>query len=488
MTTARGIRWFTIFAMVAGALLMGGCATQRTLPPLFTTAPRQDSPDALELLDVPVAPASATVPLVIRLPRRDAKVLDENHIMRRDAVVKPGSSVVISVPDSIYQQSQSKPDKVLGNPDAIGFRTDGYFNIVEQYIERGLIAIGLNVKDRSKFEAKLRDLRDNTKDDSYAIALADLQKALAAGELTRDQFAKQADELREKLQDSKGMSMDGRKEMKDISEVIRAAQNGDVMADFILQVNAAAVEPYNGAPLKLGLLPETQKVLRENPGLRLGEAGEKGCIPSEIKQPWAQARFNAKLIDVKTGSIDWIGEFSIDSLAVLKDGVQIGINIRKRTANANLIIGAVEDYNRKADAAHQKAAAAKRELDAAYDGALKPVTYRPVNPSCILPIFSQSAGEDANHQARRREKVAQCEAAYESALAAYRSALQDEPAEANMDWTFDYDVDVPIVVPDLFRARTEEEIRKLEEHVRALGSKVTRDLLETIKISDDKAK
>ena len=127
-------------------------------------------------------------------------------------------------------------------------------------------------------------------------------------------------------------------------------------------------------------------------------------------------------------------------------------------------------------------------MGAAYDGALKPVTYRPVNPSCILPIFSQSAGEDANHQARRREKVAQCEAAYESALAAYRSALQDEPAEANMDWTFDYDVDVPIVVPDLFRARTEEEIRKLEEHVRALGSKVTRDLLETIKISDDKAK
>lgn len=52
-----------------------------------------------------------------------------------------------------------------------------------------------------------------------------------------------------------------------------------------------------------------------------------------------------------------------------------------------------------------------------------------------------------------------------------------------MDWTYYYDVDDPIVVPDLLRPQTEEEGRRLLKHVKDLGSKVTHDLLGTIKIS-----
>ena len=491
MTNICENKWRVLCIAAVGAVLASGCATRQTLPPLFTSAPRHAAPGELELLEVPVVPELEKVPLVLRIPQQKAEVDAENHIMGRDAVIKPGSSVVISVPNALNQKSEEKDgktakgneeDKASGNFE---FQTDGYFNVMEQCIERGLISIGLNVKDRSKFEAKLRDMRDSGTADSYAIALADLQKELNAGRLTLDQFTEQSKQLQERLLDSKGKSQEDRKEMKDISEVIRAAQDGSVMADYILQVNAAAVEPYRGMPLQLGLFPETQKLLRDNPGLRLGAAGEKGCIPSSIPRQWAQARFNAKLIDVKTGSIDWIGEYRIDSLAVLKEGIQIGINVRKRTANAKSITGAIEDYNRALEIAHRRALADERELDSAYDAAMEPVDYRPINPPCILPIFPQSTEEGDSRQAARREKVDRCESSYEFSLAAYRDLVRDAPEEANMDWAYDYDVDQPIVIPDLLRPRTEEDARNLEEHVKALGLKVTRDLLATIKISED---
>jgi len=143
----------------------------------------------------------------------------DNSIMRRGAVVRPGSSVVISVPASIYQRTQRTPGH--GVADELGFRTDGYFNVLEQYIERGLIAAGFHVKDRAKFEAKLRDLRDSgdvvrRADSPYNAALADLQRELDAGKITRKEYAEQALQLRDRLLDPSRGSR-GREELTDIS-------------------------------------------------------------------------------------------------------------------------------------------------------------------------------------------------------------------------------------------------------------------------------
>lgn len=468
------VGWVVALIAATGIIFCSGCATQRMAPPLFTSAPHQEPLDSLGILKIPKAPSSVSISLTIRIPQQNTSVDTKNCVMRRDAVVKLGSSVVISVPASFYQQSQES--KWQGIAKEIGFKTDGYFNVLEQYIERSLISIGLNVKDRSKFEAKLRDLRDNGKDDSYTIALANLQKELNAGKLTQDQFAEQAGQLRDKLLDAAGSSTVGRKEMIDISEVIRAAQDGDVMADYILQVNDLAVEPYTGSPLQLGTQPEVQKILRENSGLRLGAPGEDGAIPVTLKQPWVQARFNAKLIDVKTGSIDWIGEYSIDSLAVLKNGVRIVIGIRKRPSNAKSIIRGIQDYNTALQTAYDKAGSAKSQLDSAYHDAMQEKSYYG------LPE------EEKKLQADRRRSVQQAEELFAQQLSAYRSVAQSKPDEFTMEWTYAYDVDEPIVVPNLLRSHTEEEGRRLLEHVKDLGSKVTHDLLRTIIISkgDDK--
>ena len=474
MKTRLHIGWVGALVAAAGIIVCSSCATQRTAPPLFTSAPSQEQLGSLKPLQVPKAPGVVSIPLTIEIPQHKTSVNAENGIMRRGAFVRACSSVVISAPASIYQRSQESPGIEIS--DTIGFKTEGYFNLLEQYIERGLIFAGFYVKDRAKFEAKLRDIRDKSDvvlqgEIPYNAAIHSLQKELSAGNINRDQFAEQALQLREKLLDPSRSSR-SREEMTDISEVIRAAQDGVVMADYVLQVNDLAVEHYSGAPLQLGTRSEVQKVLRENPGLRIGSPKEKGTIPATLKQPWAQARFNAKLIDIKTGSIDWIGEYSIESLAVLKDGIRIIIGIRKRPSNAKRIIGGIQNYNDTLRTAYQKAAAAKEKLDSEYHDAMQPKSY-----------YGKSADGD-KLQARRRQSVQRAEEKYAKELSAYRNIEKQEPPELTMEWTYDYDVDQPIVIPDLLHPTKEEESRRLLQHVKDLGSKVTHDLLTTIKVSE----
>lgn len=394
--------------------------------------------------------------------------------MRKDAVIKPGSSVVISVPASIYQRSQEVSSR--GIPSELGFRTDGYFNVLEQYIERGLIAVGLRVKDRSKFEAKLRDLRDSgnavrSADNSYAIALESLQRELEAGKLSRDEFAEQAKQLRDKLLDP-SQSSRNREEMTDISEVIRAAQDGDVKADYVFQVNDLSVREYAGTPLQLSMRPEVQTALKQNPGLRIGDEGDSGStIPATLRQPWAQACFNAKLIDLKTGSIDWIGEYAIESLAVLEDGITISIGIRRHTSNGRAIVDSISDYNSRVLQSYQRALDAKEKLERTYREVMQPVKYE------------GTAEQGEAIQNRRRYAVEQAKRAYVQQLNSYRAVTERKPSEARMDWVYGYVVDSPTVIPDLLKPKTEEEEQGLLEHVKALGFKVTYDLLKTIRIA-----
>lgn len=191
-----------VLVTITVMILCSGCSSQKTSPPLFISSPPQQLPDELYLLNIPNAPEPVSFPLKINIPQQDVSVSKENSVMQLGVTVKPGSSVIINVPEYYNQPSEEQRGTPLS--DNMEFRTADYFSILEQYIERGLISIGLNVKDRSKFEAKLRDLRDSGKDDSYTMALADLQKELDAGKLSRAEFAEEAKQLRDKLLDASG--------------------------------------------------------------------------------------------------------------------------------------------------------------------------------------------------------------------------------------------------------------------------------------------
>jgi hypothetical protein len=507
-------------------LLFAGCATQKTVPPLFTAMPPIGEPSQPPQIPKRSPPEQKSFQIVIKVPKKVSAVEAGNSITRPGAIIKPGSSVVISVPKD-FAENLAKSDP-SDTPSTIGktsdFRTDEYFNDLEQYIERGLIAIGLQAKDRSKFEAKLRDLRESSKaarDNAYDIALADLKKDLDSGKISREEFPAKVKTLQDKL-DPTGGGGGRSQELKDISEVIRAAQSGEIMADYVLQVNHLGVQGFPGTPMQLEKLPEVQAVLNQNPGLGseensalrdngyaivfadlkkdldngkvsrdefsakvkqlrdkldpTGGVGLRHSLPATIERPWSRASFNAKLIEVKTGSIDWSGEFSVESLAILEDGITITIVGRRLApSNGQAITNAISEYNTRVSEAHQAAVNAKQELDEKYRGVMQPVNYE------------GDVQIGAEIQNRRKSEVEAAEKKFAQRVAEYQATIERKPPEANVDWTYNYEVDPVITEPDILTPKTEEEKQRKREHDKALARKVTSDLLQTIKMTKEES-
>jgi hypothetical protein len=515
------------FLMGVVVLLFAGCATQKTVPPLFTAMPPIGEPSQPPQIPKRSPPEQKSFQIVIKVPKKVSAVEAGNSITRPGAIIKPGSSVVISVPkdfaENLAKSDPSDAPSTIGNTS--DFKTDEYFNDLEQYIERGLIAVGFQAKDRSKFEAKLRDLRESSKaarDDAYDIAKADLKKDLDNGKVSREEFSAKVKQLQDKLDLTGGVG--GRsQELKDISEVIRAAQSGEIMADYVLQVNHLGVQGFPGTPMQLEKLPEVQAVLNQNPGLGIGKensalrdngyaivfadlkkdldngkvsrdefsakvkqlqdkldptggVGLQHSLPATIERPWSRASFNAKLIEVKTGSIDWSGEFSVESLAVLEDGITITIVGRRLApSNGQAIVGAISEYNIRVSEAYQSAVTAKQELDEKYRGVMQPVTYE------------GDVQIGAEIQNRRKSEVDGAEKKFAQRVAEYQATIERKPPEANVDWTYNYEVDPVITEPDILTPKTEEEKQRKREHDKALARKVTSDLLQTIKMTKEES-
>lgn len=401
MQTRRRLQQASIGLVTLVTIIGSGCATPptRTVEPLFSEMPNIDVPAEARLLKVPVPPPLKATPLIIKIPKKATAVTAENAVMRRGATIKAGSSVVISIPSAaqrlVDDAARSKETAAQGGVETPGFRTDGYFNMLENCSERELTSAGLFVKDRSKFEAKLRDLHDGI---TAAKTAAGSENTQPVGGLSP---FKNDGELK-------------RQELYDLPELIRAAQDGEVMADYILQVNDLSVRPYTGEPLQLSTRPEVQAVLNEAPGLRVG--GEKGngdSIPATLTQPWMTAHFNAKLINVKTGTIDWIGDYNVESLSVLDEGMTILIGIRRLTENAKSIVEAITTYNDKLTATRREVLDTKGELEAVYEKAMETVQYQ----------GEEYAG--VRIQNERKEQVSAAEQGYEKKLRAYNSLTED---------------------------------------------------------------
>jgi len=445
-----------------------GCATQRLAPPLFDTPPLKDELGKVRLIKVPEVIQPKNTPLQIHIPQKKVVLSPNCSTMPAGVVIKRGASVVINVP-----ASAGLCDTKEGNE--VGFCTDGYFNLLEQYVERGLMMAGLKVKDRSKFEAKLRGIRSrfNQKTGSnelYSVVLSNLKSDLQESKIDRDQYAEQAQVFRDRLV-SLAPSKSAR-ELTDITELIRAAQDGEVKADYILQVNDLSIASFSGKSLQLEKFPEVRSFLLKNPGLNLGVQNGRNEIASTLRPSWAQARFNAKLINVKTGVIDWIGDLSIDSLAVLKDGISIYIGVRKYPINQKEIIESIEIHNKNVLIAYNRASLALKNLNKAYKDAMGYFSYYGT------PFKKKEV------QAKRKKKVNELEALYNKALKEYREMAQKQPIKIGARLRYAYDVDPAVFIPNILQPKNKKEQQKLVKHVKELGLEITRLLPQTIQVGE----
>lgn len=322
-----------------------------TVLAVATLAACSSSPKLAPELAMPQLPAEQREVIDVRLEFRSKQNLSDNVVQLPSHSVKRGSSVVINVPASLIEAGASKGEK------GQDFKTKDFFNEAEQQIEKVFIGNNFRVISRSKFEAKLRDLRDAARCDlsSYRCLhdqvapearpiLEDLKAKFDAGKITAVEYSTQIGLFKEKMQTASAgrTRSEDQRELTDISEVIRAAQSGDIQADYILQINVFDTKKRVRAVADLRRETKVRTFISGYPSLQAAlETGGKHEVACAI----VGTELNAKLIHVKTGEIVWIGSHELNEFS---SGVQsIGVELGQRTyvANANDIRNFVVSQN-----------------------------------------------------------------------------------------------------------------------------------------------
>lgn len=301
------------------------------------------APKLAEPLGTPPVPRDIIESVTAQIELKREHSLDDNVVQSPAYTIKPGSSVVINVPAAIFEED-ARQSKVNNGSDE--FRTKEFFNYAEQEIERELIRHGFRVLSRSKFEAKLRDLRDesdcNNKswwkckssniDPEVLAIIEQLEKKFADGKISATEYADQTQEFKARFQtSSSGKSREeGQKELTDISEVIRSAQSGDIQSDFILQINNFDTNKSIREEVNLMTNADIRSFVSTHPDIS-SQFAEKQYISCNI----IGSELNAKLIDVKTGAIVWIGKHEVNQLSSGVAGLDVEIAQRTYVSNVN---------------------------------------------------------------------------------------------------------------------------------------------------------
>ena len=452
------------------------------MQPLYSSRPEIPEIPDVDPLALRTPPKVERKTLVIEIFQEDLPNKDDffNNINANGKLTSSLPSVVIGVPDNEKKEKESTPVNI--DPDKI-FKTEGYYNEAEQAIEAALLRKGFNVLDRSKFEAKLRDLRDRANDTNwhpwwsnyehlienkeYDAVKTMLKNQLLEEKINQEDYITRISDI-DKLSQ---IGLPGKKreedELADIAEVIRAAQTGEDQADYLLQINKVSLTELGDKRFFISDLKVVRDFLQENPGLTIGSSSNS--IPSNIRSSWHKASFNAKLIGIQTGSIVWLGSHEIESWSA--EPVRITFDVQKKVSNVEEINNSIRAYNQSLATNQNKVKAKYHELVKKYD------------------LATQS------HEFEEEEELEKYKEDLESTIRVLKSELDNEishlkdissaiPVEANAPWQFSYLVSEPVIQPDLSE-RVGSDIsqrQRIQNHRQELIRKVTQQLVSTIEL------
>lgn len=317
----------------AMAVVMSGCGPKLAPP-----------------LSQPVAPQTSIDVIKVPLQWESDYDLNDNIAYLKAHKVVVGSSVVLNVPPRILQE-QSEQDVTTQ-----GFKTEGFFNVAEQQIERGLLNSGFRVLSRAKFEAKLRSLRDLQKDYSTSmsgirsesepevrILIDEIQSQYEKGTINEDKYIDKIKYFKNKLQvTAAGKRRNSEdQELTDISEVIRAASSDGVKADYILQINEFDTNKKLVVKNRLGEVESVRAFVRKYPDVKREFDNGNDVFRCAV----IGAVLNAKLIHVATGEIVWIGENKLNEVDSGVNNITVELGARTSVSNEREVRNFVNQNN-----------------------------------------------------------------------------------------------------------------------------------------------
>gem|GEM_PF-6237878 len=430
----------------------------------------------------------------IHLSKITSKLDDNDYFNKGSISLKPSKSIIISVPRGekaaleIGKESQDKND-------VAGYGSLGYFNKRETFIEDALLRQGFDVVDRSRFEAKLRDMRDRATNDrswwSYRETLSEAQrKKISFLEKERDSDRLSPDDANRKIMrvlgENKdqssvtGKSKEGRREMSDISEVIRAAKaDGDAKADYVLLINYLDVikpSQVNDSILSLNTIPEIKELVNSDKDLSWGGVKNDltktfSRVPIGITIPGYFAKLSAKLIEVTSGKIVWLGDHTVNSLSATD--VQFDIQITKEPTNFFQQKRLLDSHNTKLKNTHHEMMTAKQNLLDTYSKYMQPIT--------VDSDYFESL------KRRKRSEIQHTTTAYNNKLNAYKSLSESQGLGLTESYDYAYKVNISLnsdlnyLKQKMYKLDvSDKEI--LNRHIESLITEVVKNLIKTIKV------
>lgn len=256
----------------------------------------------------------------------------------------------------------------------------------------------------------------------------------------------------------------------DLAQVIRAVQSGERPADYLFLVERFTVSPASDRALEIGGLPETRAHAEQNPGLRIGDA--VGEIPTRIPSRWYRTQISARLLDVGTGSIVWLGSHDVESPDAEPDGIVVRISTERRVANVDRINGGIADWNERTAEMAQEARLLQGEIRDVYAVGSEARTF-------------DSEEAALAWQRSTRAEADRLEREYRDLLERLNELASSPPVEYEMEWDTYYVVDTPRLDPDFSSDGAEDAARgeRIEAHLERLVRTVATSLINTIVIN-----
>jgi len=368
-------------------------------------------------------PDLEAIPVVQPLPTREPPPVIQDELVLR---VPPGPTApdefdVVNSPGALSGPDGGRPGAIIYAPGVLP--DDGL-----QVIETALLRHGFAVLDQTGIERRIDALRDS----------------LGAPPLAPGRTP-------------------------DLSQVIRAVQSGERPADYLFLVERFSVTPASDRALDIGGLPETRAHAEQNPGLRIGEG--VGEIPDRVPTRWYRAEMSARLLDVGTGSIVWLGSHDVESPDAEPDGILVRIATERRVANVESINGAITDWNERTAELAREARDLREEIRAVYVEGSQSRTFESEEAALA---WTRSTAADADRLER----------SYRDLIERLSELAASPPAEVALPWDMYYVVESPKLDPDFSSEGSGSAARgeQIEAHLERLVRAVATALVNTIVI------
>jgi len=402
----------------------------------------------------------------IVFPKKGFIPIEDNYVNTRNGFIKIDKSpkVVIALP--VESRRSMSSAETLNKTDA--FKTEGYINESESNVEKEFMRFGFSLVDRSKFEAKLRTVRDSGKKDSGSSFYFDekirlLKKQFDTKKISESDYLKQINRLEQEKDTNRRAA--SQKEIVDMSELIRAAQSKGVQADYILQLNK--IEEYQGYPLSISIIdnPQLQRYLKKNPTIQYNTT--KSTLPTEFTIKVFQVRFSAKLINVQNGKVVWTGEHELNSLDI--EDIELVFSILKKDISSADMNKKIQDENQKIQDEYDSAVVNYNQLEKLYATTSKKREY-----------------DDSSKQIATEKSLRSSIQKNENELKSINTQIKEfNDLSKNFEFQpeFYYEISNLTIKPNLTVGNyvSQYEKREIQKHREKLLNITIRSLIETIK-------